>query len=138
MCLRSSPQQKRFLPTQVQAPFFNRKQQIPQDGRKKRGTNLQLFGGYIQRLLPTFNALFRRDSPIGYFRVIFCIFVSRYESRKNVGAQLGLACHITKVTYQEWPTFELPFAFVSKRVVVQNHSYENEFDLHEINIFVSV
>ena len=31
----------------------------------------------------------------------------------------------------EWAISELPFASVSKRVQVRNHSNENEFDLHE-------
>jgi len=39
------------------------------------------------------------------------------------------ACIFIKVVrnkYQEWATFELPFASVSKRVFVRNHSYGNK------------
>ena len=34
----------------------------------------------------------------------------------------------------QWAISELPCASVSKRVLVQNLSYEDEFDVHEMNL----
>ena len=36
------------------------------------------------------------------------------------------------------PISELPFASFSKRVLVQNHSNENEIDLHEMDVQVKL
>ena len=35
-----------------------------------------------------------------------------------------------RTTHTQWASSELPFASVSKRVYMRNHSYENEFNLH--------
>ena len=50
-----------------------------------------------------------------------------FTSLRRIILMLKFVCHVI----EKWAISELPFASVSKQVLVQKLSYENEFELHE-------